>query len=87
MNFLDWFNLLSQVLPLVTQLIKDVEQPGDGPLKKETVIGLALAALDTSLKLAGKEPLTDSQKQFLTFFISIAIDNLVNLFNKTGQFE
>jgi hypothetical protein len=87
MNFLSWFSLLSQVLPLVVQLVKDVEQPGQGPLKKEAVIALALAALDASLQLTGKPPLTDSQKGFLVFFISIAIDNLVSLFNKTGQFQ
>jgi len=87
MGYFEWITLLLQIVPLVMQVIQQVELPGNGPEKRAMVIALVLEALNSSLTLAGKQPLTEQQIQSLSFFIGLVADRFVGFFNKTGIFK
>ncbi len=87
MSIFDWIMIITQLVPMVVNAIKIVEAPGNGPLKRDTVIATVLAGLNASLQLAGKAPLTDQQITMLRIYIGLIVDSFVSLFNRTGQFQ
>lgn len=71
------------LLPLIVELIKAIELPGNGEEKKQTVISLALEAI----KGLAPDLLKDLDLDKLRSYLSAAIDIIVALFNRTGIFK
>ena len=69
------FEQLVQIVPSVSQLVVQIERPGYGKLKRETVIDIVCEALQA----CNTEP---PQK-----YIEIVVDDLVRFFNEAGQFQ
>ena len=67
-------------VPAIAQLVQQVERPGYGKLKRETVVDLALE----SMALEYEIPFDLDKFQM---WLGIVVDDLVRMFNETGQFQ